>query len=136
MNIDDEHQSCRGYIDREIGHLRELLTQRLDKEMAALELQHVEYGRRFDILNHADDEARRVAAKTVSLEKFEDYVRAQRSAFETYRESQEAQAKEERRTRDDRDSRSRRAAVGAGVAVAGMLLSLALNVFSWIMRAP
>lgn len=57
----------RAELEREITHLRELLTER-DK---ALQLQAAEYERRLDGLNHEHERSARQWSQAVSIERYE-----------------------------------------------------------------
>jgi chromosome segregation ATPase len=65
-------------LELEVARLQERLTARAE----ALRLQADEYERRLDVLNHAHEEAREVASRTVSRKEFEDYVKATGTARE------------------------------------------------------
>ncbi len=69
--------------EERVRHL-ELTVVRLEEQLKAsekaLRLQAEEYERRLDVLNHAHEEAREVAAKTVNRKEFEDYVKATQMA--------------------------------------------------------
>jgi hypothetical protein len=65
-------------LELEVARLQERLTSRAE----ALKLQAQEYERRLDVLNHAHEEAREVASRTVSRKEFEDYVKSTMTARE------------------------------------------------------
>jgi hypothetical protein len=59
----------------EIGHVRELLTQRMDQEQLAVEVQAAEYARRLEVLNHAHEYAREKETEFVSRAEQELQIR-------------------------------------------------------------
>jgi hypothetical protein len=70
---DPSHPVTRAELERELAHLRELLTER-DK---ALLLQATEYERRLDLLNHEHARAAENWRLSLPRERYEADVRAQ-----------------------------------------------------------
>lgn len=61
-------------VDREIGHLRELIERTTAEKEVALQLQRTEYLRRLDELNNAHSRAEKAQQATVSRETFDLFV--------------------------------------------------------------
>lgn len=69
-------------IERVTG-LQQIVTEREQSMRRALELQAVEYERRLAILNHEAERISSVQSKSVTAEKFDDYINTQQVHLDT-----------------------------------------------------